>query len=71
MFSRLFDFKADVIDITFTKIAVFAGALFIAKIWNPILNLNWYWYFIIMILVALKPLKSLYNFSKSEKELII
>lgn len=42
MFSRLFDFKADVIDIAITKIAVFAGALFIAKIWNPILNLNWY-----------------------------
>jgi len=71
MFSRLFDFKADVIDIAFTKIAVFAGALFIAKIWEPILSLNWYWYVTIMIFAAIKPLKSFYDFSKSDKELII
>ena len=36
------NYKADWIDIALTKIAVFAGALFIAKLWNPILDLEWY-----------------------------
>lgn len=31
MFGRLFNFKADLIDIALTKIAVFAGALFMQK----------------------------------------
>ena len=71
MFGRLLNFKADMMDIALTKIAVFAGALFIAKIWDPILSLDWYWYILVCILAAIKPLKSFYDFSKSDEELII
>lgn len=57
---RLFDsiktYKADVTDIALTKIAVFAGALFIVKIWNGILGLDWYWYLLICIIAAIKPM---------------
>ncbi len=45
MFDKLFNFKAGWADIALTKIAVFAGALLIAKLWTPILSLDWYWYF--------------------------
>jgi len=57
-------FKVDWIDIALTKVAVFAGALFIAKLWNSILNLEWYWYLLICILAAIKPLYSVYKWFK-------
>lgn len=31
-------------DIGITKLCVFAFALLIAKLWPPILSLDWYWY---------------------------
>jgi hypothetical protein len=31
------------------KIAVMALALLIAKLWPPILNLEWYWYAVILV----------------------
>lgn len=49
-------YKADVTDIALTKIAVFAGALFIVKIWDGILGLEWYWYLLICIVAAIKPM---------------
>lgn len=42
------------IDTAFTKIAVFAFALLIAKIWMPILDLEGYWYFAIFLIFAIK-----------------
>lgn len=71
MFGRLSNYKAGILDIALTKIAVFAGALFIAKIWGPILSLEWYWYVIVWIVAAIKPLKSFYVFSETDKELIL
>jgi hypothetical protein len=50
------NYRADWLDLALTKIAVFAGALFIAKLWNPILGLDWYWYLIVWIIAATKPL---------------
>ena len=64
MFDKLFSFKAGWVDIALTKIAVFAGALLIAKLWNPILSLDWYWYFAVWILAAIKPLNAFFKFSK-------
>lgn len=29
--------------------------LMIAKLWEPLLSLDWYWYAIITVLVAIKP----------------
>ena len=36
-------------DVAMLKIAVAAFALLIAKLWSPILSLEWYWYAIIFI----------------------
>lgn len=55
-FKNLMSYRADVFDIGFTKIAVFAGALFIAKVWDGILGLEWYWYLLICIIAAIKPM---------------
>lgn len=54
-------YKADLTDIAFTKIAVFAGALFIAKIWDGILGLDWYWYLLICIITAIKPMMNFFS----------
>jgi hypothetical protein len=54
--NRFKNYKADWIDVALTKIAVFTAALFIAKLWNPILDLDWYWYLIIWVLAAVKPI---------------
>lgn len=54
-------YKADVTDIALTKIAVFAGALFIVKIWDGILGLEWYWYLLICIVAAIKPMTGFFR----------
>ena len=59
------NYKADWMDVALTKIAVFAGALFIAKLWSPILSLDWYWYFIVWIIAAIKPLITIFKWVKS------
>jgi len=45
----------DCADMSLTKISVFAFALMIAKLWMPILNLEWYWYLAIFIITAARP----------------
>lgn len=61
LFESIKTYKADITDIAFTKIAVFAGALFIAKIWNRILGLDWYWYLLICIITAIKPMMNFFR----------
>jgi hypothetical protein len=65
LFESIKIYRADWKDIAFTKIAVFAGALLIAKIWNGILGLDWYWYLLICIIAAIKPML---NFFKAAKQ---
>ena len=62
------NYKADWIDVALTKIAVFAGALFIAKLWNPILDLEWYWYLIIWIVAAIKPMITFFDRMKMSSQ---
>ena len=52
--------KLDWIDIGCVKLSVFAFALLIAKLWPSILNLNEYWYVIIFVLAAIRPLYKAY-----------
>lgn len=59
------NFKADWLDVALTKIAVFAATLFLAKLWSPILDLEWYWYFIVWIIAAIKPMITFYRWLKS------
>ena len=62
------NYKADWLDVALTKIAVFAGALFIAKLWNPILDLEWYWYLIVWIAAAIKPMITFFNRMKMSSQ---
>lgn len=50
----------DWMDIGFVKLSVFAFALMIAKFWSGILALEWYWYAIIFVLAAMRPIYKAY-----------
>jgi uncharacterized membrane protein len=41
-------------DIQLIKIAVFGFTLMIAKIWSPLLSLDWYWYALVFLLATAK-----------------
>lgn len=47
--------RLDVFDMALIKIAVIGFTLMIAKIWNPILKFEWYWYLLIFVLAAIVP----------------
>jgi hypothetical protein len=44
--------KMSVIDVQLIKLSVFAFTLLIAKLWEPILSLEWYWYAIIFVIAT-------------------
>ncbi len=48
-------------DIQFIKIAVFGFTLLIAKLWNPLLSLDWYWYALIFVLAMMKLLFKIFR----------
>jgi hypothetical protein len=35
---------------------VFAFALMLAKLWPPLLSLEWYWYGLVFVAAAIKPM---------------
>ncbi|MFH1770692.1 MAG: hypothetical protein ABH828_03985 [archaeon] len=43
-------------DISFVKLSTAAFILMIAKLWNGILYLEWYWYLVIGVLAAIEPM---------------
>ena len=53
--------KMDGMDISLTKITVFAFALMIAKLWSPILGLEWYWYGIIFVIAGIRPMTKVFK----------
>ena len=66
---RISDFKADWIDVGLTKIAVFAATLLIAKLWQPILSFPWYWYLLIFLVAVIRPLNTLYKWTRGSTTL--
>ncbi len=42
-------------DMALTKIGVAAFVLALAKLWTPLLSLDWYWYAFVFVLAALRP----------------
>jgi hypothetical protein len=48
-------------DISLTKISTAAFILMVARLWNPILSLAWYWYAAIFVLAAIKPVCKLFK----------
>lgn len=53
--------KMEWYDISLTKLSVAAVILMIAKLWEPILALEWYWYGIIFVLAAIGPMIKLFG----------
>ena len=44
------------VDIGLIKLSAMGFILMIAKLWKPLLSLDWYWYAIIGVLAAIKPI---------------
>ena len=53
---RVWKFTFSYIDIRLTGLVGLAFGLMIAKLWTPILYLDWYWYLVIALLAAIKPI---------------
>ena len=49
------------IDTRLMGLMGFAFGLMIAKLWKPILYLDWYWYLIIALLASIKPLTTFFK----------
>jgi len=47
--------KLEWLDMALVKWSVFFFTLMIVKFWPNILNLEWYWYLLIWIILAIKP----------------
>ena len=43
------------VDVQLIKLSVAGCVLMIAKLWEPLLSLDWYWYAVIFVLAAIKP----------------
>ena len=48
-------------DASLVKLAVMAFALLLAKLWDPLLALDWYWYAAIFILAAILPMSKVFG----------
>lgn len=42
-------------DLKLTQLSAAVFVLMIAKLWEPLLSLDWYWYALIAVLAAIKP----------------
>jgi len=64
---KLFDWydaqvkKMDWLDIGCTKWSAAVFGLLLAKLWPPILGLDWYWYLIIGLVLAIRPLLKVFK----------
>jgi len=46
------------LEVLLAEAAAVSFVLILAKNWPPLLSLDWYWYLIIRIVAAFKPIKS-------------
>ena len=53
--------KLTVLDMALTKISVGAFVLMVAKLWEPLLSLDWYWYAGIWVLGVIIILSTLFK----------
>jgi hypothetical protein len=49
------------IDVQLIKLSVAAFILMIAKLWRPLLSLNWYWYALIALVAGIKPVSKVFG----------
>ena len=48
-------------DISLIKLSTAAFILMVAKLWAPILALEWYWYLLIAVLAGIKPAMKMFG----------
>ena len=53
--------KLHACDISMIKLSTAAFILMVAVLWPPILSLDWYWYLIIAVVAAIKPLMHMFG----------
>ena len=57
-------------DIAFTKLAVASGILFLLTVWPSfsavMLRIPWGWYFIVMIVFAIRPVMHFFKYCKKK-----
>ena len=58
---RMWGFMFPLIDIRLVWLAGFALGLMIAKLWEPILYLDRYWYLVITLLGLIKPVMTFWK----------
>ena len=58
---RMWEFSFPYIDIRLMGLAGLAFGLMIAKLWEPILYLDWYWYLVIALLALIKPVMTFWK----------
>lgn len=49
------------IDLRLNGLVGFAFALAVAKLWEPVLALDWHWYALIAVVAAIKPLVTFFR----------
>lgn len=47
-------------DISLIKLSTAAFTLMVAKLWPPLLALDWYWYLVISLVVAIPPMQKMF-----------
>ena len=52
--------KLDIVDVKLACLAKAALILMIAKLWSPLLSLQWYWYLVIGVVAYAKPFKQMF-----------
>ena len=58
---RMWKFSFPYIDIRLAVLVGLAFGLMIAKLWEPILYLDWYWYLVIALLASIKPMMTFFK----------
>jgi len=48
-------------DISLVKLSTAAFILMVAKLWAPILSLEWHWYLIIGVIAAIRPMMIMFG----------
>lgn len=48
-------------DISLVKLSTAAFILMVAKLWAPILSLDWYWYLLIALVVSIRPVMVMFR----------
>ncbi|MBR18244.1 MAG: hypothetical protein CMA87_04750 [Euryarchaeota archaeon] len=61
LFSKILSMKFSAVDMRLASTTGFFGSLLIAKLWDPILSLEWHWYGILSVIACIKPFHAFFK----------